>query len=144
MTQLPKPTVRPTDLVDVFVYVIVLNLAVEYVPLVITETFTLSLLTAVLLKVVLEIVIVLKGRAKRRFAAASGPLARVAAGLVLWAVLVGSKFLVLESVALVFGDRVQLGGFLAVTGLIVVLLAAREGVRRLLSEQPGDAGVAAA
>ena len=36
--------------VDVFVYVVVLNLFVEYLPQVISETFTLSLLTAVLLK----------------------------------------------------------------------------------------------
>jgi hypothetical protein len=39
---------------DVFVYVVVLNLAVQYVPSVISETFTLSLMTAVLLKVALE------------------------------------------------------------------------------------------
>ena len=41
--------------VDVFVYVVVLNLFVEYFPKVISETFTLSLLTAVLLKAVLEV-----------------------------------------------------------------------------------------
>jgi len=44
----------PVDVVDVFVYVVVLNLAIEFVPEVISETFTLSLLTAVLLKAVLE------------------------------------------------------------------------------------------
>ena len=42
-------------LVDVFVYVVVLNLFVEYLLHVLSETFTLSLLTAVLLKVVLEV-----------------------------------------------------------------------------------------
>lgn len=39
-----RPT--PAGVVDVFVYVVVLNLAAEYLPMVITETFTLSLLTA--------------------------------------------------------------------------------------------------
>ena len=52
---------RSADIIDVFVYVVVLNLAVEYVPSVISEGFTLSLLTAVLLKVALEVVIFLKG-----------------------------------------------------------------------------------
>jgi hypothetical protein len=33
----------------------------------------------------------------------------------------------------VFGDAVQLGGFFAVTGLIVVLMLARAGTRRLLA-----------
>ena len=33
---------RSADIIDVFVYVVVLNLAVEYVPSVISEGFTLS------------------------------------------------------------------------------------------------------
>jgi len=80
--------IDPADVVDVLVYVVVLNLAIEYVPEVISEGFTLSLLTAVLLKLVL--------------------------------------------VDLVFGDSVQLGGFVSVTLLIVALLVSRTLVRRLL------------
>lgn len=135
-TALPRPArgrVQPADLVDVFVYVVVLNLAVEYVPMVVTETFTLSLLTAVLLKVVLGAVVLVKNRVKARFRAATTPLGKVGAGALLWAVLVGSKFVVLELVALFFADQVQLGGFFAVTGLILALLLARAGVRRLLA-----------
>src|SRR4249919_4262244 len=48
--------IDPADVVDVLVYVVVLNLAIEYVPEVISEGVTLSLLTAVLLKLVLELV----------------------------------------------------------------------------------------
>jgi hypothetical protein len=128
-----RELVSPADIVDLFVYVVVLNLAAEYLPLVITETFTLSLLTAVLLKVVLEVVLRIKNRVKVRFKAATTIVGKVGAGLLLWAVLVGSKFVVLELVALLFGDSVRLGGFFAVTGLIVVLLLARAGVRRLLA-----------
>ena len=59
----PRPTDgRAADVVDVFVYVVVLNLFVEYLPAVISETFTLSLLTAVLLKAVLEVVVAVKKR----------------------------------------------------------------------------------
>ncbi|GAA1748773.1 hypothetical protein [Luedemannella helvata] len=54
------------------------------------------------------------------------------AGSLLWVVLFGSKFLVLESVDLVFGDQVSLGGFLSVSVLIIMLLLARTAVRRLL------------
>jgi hypothetical protein len=118
--------------VDVFVYVVVLNLFVEYFPRVISETFTLSLLTAVLLKGVLEVVVLVKNRVKARFRQASTPTGKVVAAVMLWLVLFGSKFLVLEAVALVFGDRVSLGGFFSVTLLILALLLARAGVRRLL------------
>lgn len=126
--------IAPVDVVDVFVYVVVLNLAVEYLPAVITETFTVSLFTAVLLKVVLEVVVAGKDRVKARFKAATTPVGKVLAALLLWLLLVGSKFLVLELVALLFGDRVSLGGFFSVTALIIVLMLARAGVRRLLAE----------
>ena len=119
-------------IVDVFVYVVVLNLFVEYVPQVLSETFTLSLLTAVLLKAVLEVVVAAKNRVKKRFRQASTPIGKVAAGLLLWVVLFGSKFLVLETVNVAFGDRVSLGGFFSVTLLILALLLSRAAVRRLL------------
>ena len=122
--------------VDVFVYVVVLNLFVEYIPQVLSETFTLSLLTAVLLKVVLEIVIAVKNRVKARFRAATTPLGKVAAAIMLWLALFGSKFLVLEAVHLVFGHRVRLGGFFSVTLLILALMLSRAGVRRLLQRPP--------
>ena len=121
-------------IVDVFVYVVVLNLFVEYLPQVISETFTLSLLTAVLLKGVLEIVVAAQNRVKARFRQASTPVGKVVAAVLLWVVLFGSKFLVLEVVALVFRDRVSLGGFFSVTALILVLLVSRAVVRRLLQQ----------
>jgi hypothetical protein len=96
---------------DVFVYVVVLNLFVEYLAQVISESFTLSLLTAVLLKGILEVVVLAKNRVKARFRQASGPVGKAGAGFLLWVVLIGSKFLVLEAVDFVFGDRVSLGGF---------------------------------
>ncbi len=130
---------RPGDVVDLFVYVVVLNLAVEYLPSVISEGFTLSLLTAVLLKVALELVILAKGKILGRLRAATTRRSKVLAALSLWAVAVGSKILVLELVDLVFGDSVSLGGFVPVTLLVLTLLASRAGVRRLLGEDPRTA-----
>lgn len=121
-----------------FVYVVVLNLAVEYVPSVISEGFTLSILTAVLLKLTLEAVLPLKGTVLRWFHAAESWRGKVTAGAALWVVAAGSKILVLELVDLLFGDAVSLGGFLPVTALAVALLAARAAVRRLLSEPAED------
>jgi uncharacterized membrane protein len=118
--------------VDLLVYVVVLNLFVEHAPSVLSETFTLSLLTAVLLKVVLEVVVVAKQRVKRRWRRASSRLGKVGAAALLWLVLVGSKLVVLQVVDLVFGARVSLGGFVPVTLLIVTLLLSRSVVRRLL------------
>ena len=129
--------------VDLFVYVVVLNLFVEYFPKVLVESFTLSLLTAVLLKVVLEVVVVIEKRVKARFRHAGTGVGKVIAAVLLWLVLIGSKFLVLEVVDLIFGSRVSLGGFIPVTLLIITLLLARAGVRRLLQSAPAPARTAA-
>ena len=118
--------------VDVFVYVVVLNLFVEYLPVVISETFTLSLLTAVLLKGVLEVVVarqeaggdeVPPGRHADRQGGGRDP---------------GLGGPVRQQVPRPGGrrarlrPRVSLGGFFSVTALIVILMLSRAGVRRLL------------
>ncbi|HET9419673.1 MAG TPA: hypothetical protein VFO49_00965 [Nocardioides sp.] len=127
---------RPVDVVDLFVYVVVLNLAIEYLPSVISESFTLSLLTAALLKVALEVVIVVKGKILARLKAATTRRAKVVAALSLWVVAVGSKLVVLWLVDVIFGDSVSLGGFIPVTLLVLALLASRSAVRRLLFDPP--------
>ncbi len=127
---------RPEDLIDVFVYVVVLNLAIEYLPSVISESFSLSLLTALLLKIALEVVLLLKGHIVEGLRAANTRRAKAAIGVVLWVVAAGSKFVVLTLVDLVFGDAVSLGGFVSVTLLIAVLLISRAQVRRLLTSPP--------
>ncbi|BEH03078.1 hypothetical protein brsh051_23590 [Brooklawnia propionicigenes] len=124
---------RPIDLVDVFVYLVVLGVFSELFPRVISETFLLALLTAVLLKVVLELVLVVKKRVVARIRAAPTPVGRVVNALSLVLVMAGSKFLVLELTALAFGDFVQLGGFFSVTALILTLMLARAGMRYLLA-----------
>jgi len=124
------------DVIDVFVYVVVLNLAVEYIPSVISEGFTLSLLTALVLKLVLEVVVRLKRRIVAGIRDADTGRMKVLIGLALWAVVVGSKFLVLTLEDLLFGNSVSLGGFISVTLLIVVLLLSRAWVRWLLTDNP--------
>jgi hypothetical protein len=125
---------RPADVIDVFVYVVVLNIVIEYVPSVISEGFTLSLLTALLLKVALEVVILVKSRIIGGLRAANTRLAKVVLVVGLWVFAVGSKFVVLTLIDLIFGDAVSLGGFIQVTLLIVALLISRAAVRRLLGE----------
>ena len=130
--ELPVASHAAAAVVDLFVYVVVLNLFVEYLPAVISETFTLSVLTALLLKGVLEVVVAAKKRIRAWFTVAEAPVGKALAALGLWAVLFGSKFVVLEVVHLVFGDAVQLGGFFSVTLLVVVLMLARAAVRRVV------------
>ena len=123
---------HPADIVDLFVYVVVLNVAIQYLPRVISETFTLSLLTAVLLKVSLEVVLILKGAVLSLLRGATTRLGKAVFALALWVVAAGSKLVVLWLIDIVFGGSVSLGGFVPVTLLVVALLMSRAAVRRLL------------
>lgn len=127
------PRLRAVDLVDVLVYVVVLGLFVQFAPAVISESFLVTVVTAVLLKLVLEVVVVVKKRVVGRARAAVTPV-RKAVGLAALALVgAGSKLAVLALTDLVLGDRVYLGGFVPVTGLVVTLMAARFLVRRAVS-----------
>ncbi|NNC13793.1 hypothetical protein HII28_18180 [Planctomonas sp. JC2975] len=127
--------VRAADIVDLFAYTMVLGLFVEFFPAVISETFLLILLTAILLKLVLELVVWIKGRLLHRIRIATGTWRRVVNIVTLLLVLPGSKFLVIELTALVFRGQVHLGGFFQVTILIVILMLTRGLIRRLINEQ---------
>lgn len=119
------------------VYLVVLGAFIQLFPSVISETFLLALLTAILLKVVLEVVLLAKRRVVARIRAAQTWQVRAVNIVTLLLVLPGSKFLVLGLVDLLFGDAVSLGGFFQVTGLIIVLMLARGAMRRLFV-QPED------
>jgi len=111
---------------DVLIYIIVLNLFVEYNPKIIIDSFTISIFTAVLLKILLEVILNLEHRVSEGFK--SYKLLRI---FLVWLILFGSKFLILEVVDLVFGEHVELGKFLDVILLVIALMVAREVVQRI-------------
>lgn len=116
-------------IVDVFAYLVVIGIFTQFFPKVIAESFLVMLLTAVLLKVVLEVVLVGKKQVLKRVRTAERPIVRVGFAVGLVAVMASSKFVVIELTALLFGDSVKLGGFFQVTVLIVSLIATRAGLR---------------
>lgn len=131
--------IDPLHLVDVFVYVVVLDLTTQFVPGVIIESFAVSLATAIMLKLVLEVVLRVKKAVRGRLRAATTVQRRVTSLLMLVLILPGSKYVVLWLEDALFGDAVTLGGFWAVTLLVLALTAARWGVRRILA--PGEPAV---
>lgn len=123
---------RPMDVVDVFVYVVILNLAVQFFPAVISESFTMSLLTAVLLKITLELVLMAEHATLARHRASATKWGKALNVVVLVIVAAGSKAAVLALVNVVFGGAMSLGNFWSVTALVIVLLLGRAAVRTFL------------
>ena len=113
---------------DVLVYIVVLNLFVEYVPKVITESFTISIFTAVVLKFLIDAIAGLEHRVREWFSEREGKLWRALGVIAVFSILFISKFVVLEIIGIIFGERVYLGGFIEVALLVITMILARRSV----------------
>lgn len=116
---------------DILIYIIVLNLFVEYNSKIVIDSFTISIFTAILLKILLEIILKLEHKVSDFFKARPGKLSNFLRILFTWLILFLSKFLILEVVDIVFGDHVELGKFIDVIALVIALMVARELVQRI-------------
>jgi hypothetical protein len=111
---------------DVLVYTVVLNLFVEFSDAIVIDSFTISIFTAVVLKVMLDLLTSVEHRAQEFVARYSKALSF----LTTWLILFLSKFLILEVIDVIFGDHVDLGKFLDVVALVITMMVVRELVRR--------------
>ena len=111
---------------DVLVYTVVLNLFVEYSDAIVIDSFTISILTAAVLKVMLDILTSVEDRVHEFVSRYS----KVLGYLSMWVVLFLSKFVILEVIDIVFGDHVDLGKFLDVVALIITMMVVRELTQR--------------
>ena len=115
---------------DVLIYTIVLNLFVEYADAVVIDSFTISILTAVLLKILLDIVLGFEHRVHGYFASKEGAFFKVIGTVSLFSILFVGKLFILEVVNFVFGDHVELGHLVEVIALILALMVTREVFHR--------------
>ncbi len=114
---------------DVLVYIIVLNLFVEFVDTIVIDSFWISILTAVLLKLLLDAVIGVEHRVAAFFRAREGGVNKALGLVSVFAILFFSKFLILEAVNFVFRDHVELGHFVEIIALIVAMMLTRRLVQ---------------
>lgn len=108
---------------------VVLNLFVEYWPeYVRANSFTITLLAAILLQILLKLTILAEHRVAVFFNARPGGFNKFMRFFGAWVVLFGSKFVILEALALAFGDRISFGGpfhgIVVLIGVVVVMLLA--------------------
>ena len=102
----------------------VLGLFAEYWEHVVVDSFTVMLLAAMVLQVLLKLTIVLEHHVAAFFNARPGGFNKFMRYFTAWLILFGSKFAILEVLAFAFGDRLRFGGpFHGVVVLIVVVVA---------------------
>ena len=131
--------------VAVLVDLVVLNMFEEYWDAVVIESFTISLLTALLLQLLLKITIKIEHRISVYFKSKSGTSIKITGGIVMYLVLLGAKLFILELVNWAFADRVQFNGpwhgVVAFLTIVIVMLLIERIVVRLyfaLGRQSSD------
>lgn len=119
----------------ILIDLVVLNLFVEYSGKVFVSSFTTSLLAAVLLQVLLKVTIAVEHRVAEFFKARGGGWNTFMRWFCAWLVLFGSKFVILEALTQVFGDKVRFDGIwhgiVTLIVVIIVMLVAEEVVVRI-------------
>ena len=121
-------------LMAILIDLTILNLFEEYWQHVTVDSFTISILAAVLLQVLLKATLALEHRVAGFFNDKSGALAKFFRFFTAWLILFGSKFVMLGAIDIVFGDDVEftgpVHGVIAFVVVVVAMLAAEEIVIR--------------
>ncbi len=109
---------------EVLLDIVILNLFVEYIHTIVIDSFAISVLTALLLKLAIDAVKGLERRVAGYFQSKEGAVWRALGLMAVFSILFLSKFAILEAVNIVFGDHVQLGHFVEIVAIILTMLAA--------------------
>lgn len=107
----------------VLVDLIVLGLFNEYWEYVVIDSFSLALLAAFLLQVLLKLTLIIEHKVAAYFNKKQGLMPKILRFVSAWAILFVSKLLILEAINFAFGDHVQfLGPWHGVIAFIIVVL----------------------
>ena len=128
---LPAESVLPSDRQRLFVLLftgtlvdlVVLGLFSEFSEKVHVDTFSTTLLAALVLQLLLKLTIAAEHRVLARFKGKEGLAWKATKFFVAWLILFGSKFVILEALTIVFGDRVRFEGLWhGIVWLIIVVV----------------------
>jgi hypothetical protein len=107
----------------VLVDLTVLNFFDEYWEFVNIESFSISFAAAILLQLLLKLAIRVEHKVAEYFKSKSGQAAKLYRGISSYVILVGSKFIMLEIINIMFGEKVQFSGpFHGVVAFLTVVI----------------------
>jgi hypothetical protein len=119
----------------ILIDLVVLNLFVEFWSSVSIDSFSTSLLTAIVLQILVKLTMAIERSVGTYFSSKPGRLMTFLRFFLAWVVLFGSKLIILEAIAALFGDHVRfdgrLHGLVALVTVIFAMLIAEEAMVRL-------------
>ncbi len=119
----------------VLVDLTVLNFYAEHWDYVSISSFTISFAAAILLQLLLRLSIKAEQKVADFFSTKPGKAAKVYRGLTTWAILMGSKLVMLEAIDLMFGDKIDfsgpLNGLIAFIAVIITIIVTEIIIARI-------------
>ncbi len=117
----------------VLIDLVVLGLFSQYWDFVYIETFTIAMLTAILLQFLMQVAIKVEHNAAEYFfSGKSGTSTKVMRGVSAWAIIFVSKLIILEAISLSFGDSVvfsgPINGLVSFLTVVIVIIIAEQGI----------------
>ncbi len=107
---------------SILLNIVILGLFVEYSDSFIIDSFTIVIFTAFVLKALLSITLAVEHQVRNFFWRREGLAFRAAGILAAWAILFGSKFVILEAVNFIFREHVEIEGFIALIVLVITMI----------------------
>ncbi len=111
---------------DLLLYIVILNLFAEYSDAFYFETFTVTILTAIVLKAFLILIMSLEHRVTSYYKKKEGKIYKYLNIISAFLILFLSKFVILEAIDIIFRHRVDIYGFIPLVVLIITMIAARK------------------
>lgn len=111
--------------------IVVLGLFVEYSDSIVIDSFTIVISTAIVLRALLGVTLNLEHRVRNIFWRRDGLAYRTAGLVTAWAILFGSKFVILEVMNFIFRDHVQIAGFIPLILVIITMIVVERTVQAI-------------
>jgi hypothetical protein len=115
----------------ILIDLVVLNLLDEYWDAVVIDSFTISILAAFILQILLRATMVFEHKVASYFKSKPGKINVFLRWFTAWLILFGSKFLILFVIDVIFGERVEFRNVIVFIAVVVAVVLAEVAITAL-------------
>jgi hypothetical protein len=112
----------------ILVYAVVLGFFNDYTDILSTKSYSTTFLVAVVMQLLTYATLIVKQEVASRFKHKPGAMSKVLLVFGVWLVLFLSKFVFLAAIDVIFGDSVEISGFVGLMAIIVTMTITKEAI----------------
>ena len=120
-------------LIAILIDLTILNLFVEFWDAVVIESFSISILVALILQILLRLTMMFEHKVANHYKSKPGKINVFLRWFTAWLILFGSKFLILFVIDIVFGSQVEFSNVIVFIVVVIAIVLAEFLVTRLFN-----------